>query len=80
MNLKVLDSLRSELPPIIFRINPNFRAWTGYHPRTIANLDSLGLGPGKVVVGRKVGYEREALLAWLAKRLRVEERDHGRER
>ena len=78
MTTKVLESLRAELPPILFRSHPNFRALTGLHPRTLANLDSLGRGPaGKVVMGRRVGYERDALLEWLAARLRVEHRQCG---
>lgn len=31
----------------------------------LANLDSLGLGPARVVVGRKVGYPVEDFVLWL---------------
>ena len=34
------------------------------HPRTMANLDSLGQGPGKIVIGGKVGYYTEVLAKW----------------
>lgn len=31
----------------------------------LANLDSMGVGPVRVVVGRKVGYPVRDLVAWL---------------
>jgi hypothetical protein len=34
------------------------------HPRTMANLDAKGEGPGKIVVGGKVGYYTEVLARW----------------
>ncbi len=74
----LLDELRTTLPPVLYRTNPRFRELTGLHPRTMANLDSLGRGPAKrVLLGKTVGYPREALLVWLAERLRVEERRPG---
>lgn len=42
------------------------------HPRTLANLDSLGKGPaGRVRVGRKVAYDVDSLLVWLETRLEI---------
>lgn len=42
------------------------------HPRTVANLDSLGLGPaGKITVGRRVAYDRDALAMWLESRVQA---------
>lgn len=39
-------------------------------PRSIANYDSLGKGPGgKVRLGRSVGYEKGKLIEWLLARL-----------
>ncbi|MGO9373798.1 MAG: hypothetical protein ACLQBD_17040 [Syntrophobacteraceae bacterium] len=39
------------------------------HPRTLANLDSKGLGPkGRIRVGRKVAYDVVELCRWLAAR------------
>ena len=35
------------------------------NPKTMANLDSLGQGPEKVVVGRKVAYATKAMAEWL---------------
>ena len=33
--------------------------------RTLANLDSAGTGPGGVLLGKKVFYQREVFLKWL---------------
>ncbi|GAB1411206.1 hypothetical protein MASR1M90_23600 [Desulfovibrionales bacterium] len=38
------------------------------HPRTMANLDALGEGPGKIVVGRRVAYDRDQLATWIESR------------
>lgn len=39
-------------------------------PRTIANLDSKGQGPGqKIKLGRNVAYRKDQLIAWLLGRL-----------
>jgi len=38
------------------------------HPRTMANLDSLQKGPGKVVVGDRVCYATKELVAWMKNR------------
>ena len=71
----LLDELRITFPPVLYSTNPRFRELTGLHPRTLANLDALGRGPAeRVLLGKTVGYPREAMLAWLAQRLRVEDR------
>ena len=36
--------------------------------RTMANLDSLGKGPERIRIGRKVVYEVGALIEWLENR------------
>ena len=38
------------------------------HPRTMANLDSLGLGPGKITHGHRVVYQTTALIEWMERR------------
>ena len=38
------------------------------HPRTMANLDSLGEGPGKITIGRRVAYDRDQLATWIESR------------
>lgn len=42
------------------------------NPRTMANLDSLGLGPeGKIMVGGKVAYITRGLVEWMRQRQRI---------
>jgi len=39
------------------------------HPRTMANLDSLGQGPkGRIRLGRRVAYTVESLIQWMEAR------------
>jgi hypothetical protein len=38
------------------------------HPRTMANLDSLGSGPGKILIGRRAFYDTWSLVSWLENR------------
>ena len=38
------------------------------HPRTMANLDSQGKGPGKILVGGRACYGTWALVEWLEQR------------
>ena len=36
------------------------------HPRTMANVDSLGLGPdGMIRIGKKVAYDKALLVEWM---------------
>ena len=40
-------------------------------PRTMANLDSLGLGPdGIIKIGNSVGYLKNPYVEWLIRRVR----------
>jgi hypothetical protein len=50
------------------------RRFTGglYSGRYIANLDSLGKGPPRITIGRRVAYPIQGLIAWLQKRTKVE--------
>ena len=42
------------------------------HPRTLANIDSRGLGPtGRKVVGVKVCYPKLAAVLWLADQMKA---------
>lgn len=38
------------------------------HPRTMANLDSLGKGPGKILIGRRAFYDTWSLVSWIENR------------
>jgi len=41
------------------------------HPRTLANLDSQGLGPvGRIRIGRMIAYPVEELATWMRQRSR----------
>lgn len=67
-----LSALEKELPPFVSRNHPRFLELTGYSPRTLANLDSMGLGPQKrILLGNCVAYPRSALISWLEARSRV---------
>lgn len=67
-----LSALLKELPPFVARTFPRFRELTGYSPRTVANMDCLGQGPGKrIMLGNVVAYERESLIEWLEARSRI---------
>ena len=37
-------------------------------PKYMANLDSLGLGPARIFIGRRVGYPIKDLIDWLRQR------------
>ena len=69
VSLMDLDVLAREWPPLIPRseIKKYFNGL--YSPKYMANLDSLGLGPPYVKIGRKVAYLREGLIAWLKARI-----------
>jgi hypothetical protein len=38
------------------------------HPRTMANLDSLGTGAGKIMVGNRACYSTRKLISWMKAR------------
>jgi len=38
------------------------------HPRTLANLDSLGIGPKRIKIGKTVAYPVEDLVLWMEAR------------
>ncbi|MBE1426114.1 hypothetical protein H4684_002775 [Desulfomicrobium macestii] len=40
------------------------------HPRTLANLDCLGIGPGKIIMGKRVFYKTPDLIAWMQGRVK----------
>jgi len=68
---QIRQLLEPILPPILFRNHPQFKAWTGFSPRTLANEDSQGTGPDeRIFSGRVCGYPKDAILRWLEKRSR----------
>ncbi len=66
LKLRLLESL----PPIFTR-QVAAKAMGGMlSAGSLANLDCEGRGPGgRVMIGRKVGYQREPFVAWLLKRM-----------
>jgi hypothetical protein len=63
-----LENLKDLLPPIISRDRIEALLGGVISSKTLANLDSLGLGPKRMRIGRKVAYLTEDLLAWLSER------------
>jgi predicted DNA-binding transcriptional regulator AlpA len=60
------ELLENVLPPILFRNHPRFKELTGLSSSTVRNEDSRGTGPSeRIIIGRVVGYPREAFLTWL---------------
>jgi hypothetical protein len=63
--------LLSKLPAIISRDHVEHYLGGVISAKRLANLDSLGEGPPRFLVGRKVAYRTEDLLEWLASRSRI---------
>jgi hypothetical protein len=64
-----LDSLTEHWPsPIVARSQVGVFSGGLLHPRTMANLDSLGKGPGKIMVGNRACYSTLKLVAWMKSR------------
>jgi hypothetical protein len=51
--------------PVVLRTEVGVFSGGLLHPRTLANLDSLGEGPLKITCGRKVAYRAVDLADWL---------------
>lgn len=67
----LFDRWQANLPPAFGRTSIDQLFPGIITSKTIANLDSLGLGPkGRYTQGRKVLYEKEAFLDWLRDRIR----------
>jgi hypothetical protein len=60
-----LQSLAEKLPPIISRDHVEDLLGGVISAKRMANLDSLGQGPRRIRIGRKVAYRTEDLLEWL---------------
>jgi len=62
-----LTIFRTTLPPFLSRKHPRFKEFTGYSPRSFANMDSKKETASitKIMLGGAVSYERESLVNWL---------------
>ena len=64
-----LDTLMENWPStIVARSQVGVFSGGLLHPRTMANLDSLGKGPGKMMVGNRACYSTRKLVAWMKNR------------
>lgn len=71
MDAEQLAELERTLPAIISRGAVARLTGGLISPGRLANLDSEGLGPRRLIVGRKAAYTRGDFLTWLASRGRV---------
>jgi hypothetical protein len=62
------QEFKTNLPPIISRDRVEALLGGIISSKTLANLDSLGEGPRRMRVGRKVAYRTGDLLDWLSNR------------
>jgi hypothetical protein len=68
-----LDSLADNWPsPIVARSEIKNFSGGLLHPRTLANLDSLNKGPGKILIGNRACYSTRQLVAWMKQRQKGE--------
>lgn len=69
-SFNLLD-LAEKLPPIISRDRVEKYLGGVITSKRLANLDSLGEGPPRVRIGRKVGYPVGTFLIWLQGRTEI---------
>jgi hypothetical protein len=69
MNKDVFDQMAEKWPSAVVARTEIDRFSGGLMScKYLANLDSQGVGPARVVVGRKVAYPVRELVAWLRER------------
>ncbi len=67
----IIEKLSNSLPVVFGRTEVDKLLPGIINSKTLANLDSAGAGPSTYYKqGRKVFYEREVFLEWLAKRVK----------
>ena len=66
-----LTKLNSKLPPIISRDHVEKLLGGIISSKRLANLDSLGEGPKRMRVGRKIAYLTVDLLEWIESRTKI---------
>ena len=62
------ENLSKELPSIIALDNAAGLLRRVISAKRLANLDSIGQGPGWIRIGRKVAYRTDDFLEWLESR------------
>lgn len=63
-----LKDLAEKLPPLISRNRVEELLGGIISSKTLANLDSMGKGPNRIRIGRKIAYLTDDLLDWLESR------------
>jgi hypothetical protein len=66
-----LTELAEKLPPIISRDRVEKYLGGVISAKRLANLDSLGEGPPRIRIGRKIAYQTDTFLDWLSRRSEV---------
>lgn len=66
-----LSALSEKLPPIISRDRIEKYLGGVITAKRLANLDSLGEGPPRIRIGRKIAYQTDTFLEWLTSRSEV---------
>ena len=69
MKDQLKQQLEKSLPPLVPRHDIMKKYGIPYKSGYLANLDCLGKGPGSIRIGRKICYERSALINWLLQRV-----------
>lgn len=67
---ELLCRLENELPCTFTRSNIGILTGGAVHPRTLANRDSLGTGPPRFRLKKKIIYERTSFLEWFRAELK----------
>lgn len=69
----VWEDLEDKLSPVVSRRQLSELLGGLLSPRTLANLDSQGKGPGyKIKIGRAVGYPKDVVMSWLKQRMQFD--------
>lgn len=70
-----LSDLLKEMPPYVSRKHPRFKEFTGYSPRSFANMDCLSLTKTikKIKQAGAIAYEKKSLVSWLEEHSRIVE-------
>ena len=68
---ELLKTILANLPELIPRSAITLYLGKVISPRYLANLDSAGKGPKKIVMGRKVVYPKADLIDWLISRTKA---------
>jgi len=64
-----LERLLTTLPPVVARNQIGFYLGGLLTKGHMQNLDSEGKGPKRIKIGKRCGYLREDLVAWLKERM-----------